>query len=436
MNFSGNDRRSGEVLDRLGLKKIEELFSHIPQEHRYPNIALPNGMDEQSVQRHFQHLAEKNQAALPRLNFCGAGHYYHYIPAAVNYISSLGQFTTAYTPYQAEVSQGTLQTLFEYQTFISNISQMECVNASHYDGATAFAEAMRMLYEANKKRGNTLIIASVINPEYREVLETYMQFTEAHVEYRDIFSDELQIPDDCAAVSLFLPDYFGRVADVRSLCVKVKESGALLHIHADPLLTCISQTPGELGADAYTAEGQVLGIPVSFGGPNLGIFAVNSSLIRRMPGRIAGETVDNHGQRGFVLALSTREQHIRREKASSNICTNQGLMALRAAAYVASMGTDGLRKVGISCISNIHYLMKRLDEISGVSVEHKADVHFREAVLFFEQGVETIIEECNKRNIIPGIQIDSHRLLVSVTEVHKKEDMDELIELIRAGVGR
>ncbi len=430
MNFSGNEARFDEILGVLNLGEVGDLFSQIPDSLRYPKINLPNGMDERSIRQHFAALAAKNSGLSGMTNFSGGGHYYHYIPAAVDYISSLGNFTTAYTPYQAEVSQGTLQTLFEYQTYLAELTGMETVNASHYDGATAFAEAIRMMYESNSKAGKRILIASEINPEYREVLTTYMQFTDAEITYADFFDGDIEVPEDCAAVSLFLPDYFGRVGDIADFARSLSRRGILLHIHADPLLLSVINSPGSLGADVYTGEGQVLGLPVNFGGPYLGIFAVRGRLLRKMPGRLAGETRDDKGRRGFVLALSTREQHIRREKASSNICTNQGLMAVRAIVYMAALGRDGLTRVAKRCISNVHYLMDRVSKIGGVNIGRRADVHFREFALDCDFPVDKLLSEGKKRGIIPGIPLDERSILISTTELQKSGQLDDLVTLI------
>jgi glycine dehydrogenase subunit 1 len=433
MNFSGNEARIEEILDVMNLGSLEDLFKQIPKELRYPAIDLPDGMDERSIRQHFAALARKNAGLTGMANYSGGGHYFHYIPAAVDYVSSLGQFATAYTPYQAEVSQGTLQTLFEYQTYLTELTRMEVVNASHYDGSTAFAEALRMMYEANKKTGNTIVIANRINPEYREVAETYMQFTDADVVYADVFDPDFELPEKAAALSLFLPDYHGRVADVADLAVRAKERGMLLHIHGDPLLLSLITPPGDLGADVYTGEGQVLGIPVNFGGPYLGIFAVRGKLVRKMPGRLAGETTDDQDRRGFVLALSTREQHIRREKATSNICTNQGLMAVRAIAYMAALGRDGIKRVAKRCVSNAHYLIGKLNNLSGVTVEDPQALHFREMLITCDFPVDKLFSTGEKAGIIPGIQLDEHRLLISTTELQTRDQLDQLVELIGRG---
>ena len=442
MNFSGNELRIKEVLHALNYEDISQLFDQIPSELRYPDIAMPDGLDEISLRKHIEALAEKNPQ--PVTSFRGAGFYHHYIPSVVDYIASLGSFSTTYTPYQAEVSQGTLQMLFEYQSYLAEITAMDLVNASHYDGATAFAEALRMLFEANKKRGNRICILSRLNPEYTEIIQTYMKFTGANIEYADVLSDStdvlsdstdvlsdstVEIPDDCCVLSVALPDYYGRVADVSDIAARCREAGVLFHVHADPLLCSVTVPPGELGADVYTGEGQVLGIPVNMGGPYLGIFAARSDFQRKIPGRIVGETCDLQGRRGFVLALSTREQHIRREKASSNICTNQGLMALRASVYMAAMGRDGLQTVANRCISNVHYLMEKLSEVQGFSVDHSDVLHFREFVLRSEFPVKNLLIAGEKRGIASGVLLDNNTVLVSSTEIHTPEDLDGYIEL-------
>ncbi|AHC13458.1 aminomethyl-transferring glycine dehydrogenase subunit GcvPA [Salinispira pacifica] len=436
MNFSGNEARRDEILSHLGHVKISDLFAQIPNKLLYPEIPLNTGLDEHSLRRHFQDLSDANASALGGIRFQGGGFYTHYIPSVVDYVSSMGSFTTAYTPYQAEVSQGTLQSLFEYQTYISEITGMENVNASHYDGATAYAEAFRMMYEANKRKGGRILVYSQISREYREILDTYLQFTDAVIEYRDLFESdanaaEIQLPEDCAALSVSLPDFHGRVADIRNLADRCKEAGILLHIHGDPLLLSVITPPGQLGADVYTGEGQVLGIPVNLGGPHLGIFAVSGKLLRKIPGRIAGETVDSNGKRGFVLALSTREQHIRRERASSNICTNQGLMALRALVYMSAMGRDGLQTVARKCIHNAHYLISGLRKLTGIEIDQPDALHFRELRVTCDYSVDKLMKYAESQGITPGIPVDENSILVSTTEIHGEDELDRLIELFK-----
>lgn len=428
MNFHENELRIGKALEALNYEDISQLFDQIPSKFRYPDIDFPKGIDELSLRRHIESLAKQNSQ--PPISFCGAGFYHHYIPAVVDYISSLGNFATAYTPYQAEVSQGTLQTLFEYQSYLAELTAMDVVNASHYDGATAFAEALRILLYTNSRRGKKIIIFSLLNPEYVEIIQTYMQGSDAEVEYRDIFDKStFSIPDDCCAVSLALPDYHGRVADISGIGELCKKNNVLFHIHADPLLCSLIEPPGNLGADIYTGEGQPLGIPVSMGGPYLGIFAVTSQLQRKIPGRLVGETCDKQNRRGFVLALSTREQHIRREKAISNICTNQGLMALRAIVYMAAMGRHGLETAAQKCISNIQYLMDNISTIPGFKVDRPELPHFREFMLACDFPVEKLLNAGGESGILPGLSLSENTLLVSSTEKHSSEDLDAYLEL-------
>ena len=430
MTFSGNELRVEEILKSLNCTDISQLFDQIPSHLLFPQTNMAEGLDEMALREHIETLAKKN----PRigLSFAGAGFYRHYIPTVVDYVSSLGSFATAYTPYQAEVSQGTLQILFEYQTYLAELTGMDVVNASHYDGATAFAEALRMLLEANKKRGKRIIIISTLNPEYREIIHTYLQCTAAEIDYLDIFQEQpLAIPPDCCAVSVILPDYYGRVADISALSRQCREAGVFLHIHGDPLLCAVTTPPGILGADVYTGEGQCLGIPVNMGGPYLGIFAVSAKFPRKMPGRVVGETSDQQNRRGFVLALSAREQHIRRAKASSNICTNQGLMALKALVYMAAMGRDGLQTVAKRCISNTHYLMGKLATIQGVTVLQADVLHFREFVISCEFPIERLVKAGEEAGMVVGVALDANTLLVSTTEVHKPEDLDAYIALCK-----
>jgi len=393
MPFIGNtdaDRRA--MLDRLGRASTDELFADIPEQHRFPQIDLPPAQSELEVLRNLDSLARRNAPTGAPLNFAGAGAYEHFVPSVVSYLAGRGEFATAYTPYQAEASQGTVQTIFEYQSMMCDLLDMEVVNASHYDGATAVAEAAIMAVRATRGRARVVFSAG-LHPEYIDVARTYLRPQGIAVEVVGAASpagasespsatdqpaagpsgpapgapsvaDLLAAVDDStAALIIQNPDFFGSVADLAGVADAVHAKGALLVLHVDPIAAALFRSPGSLGADIVTGEGQPLGIPLSFGGPYLGIFATRMSLVRKMPGRLAGQTTDANGRRGFVLTLNTREQHIRREKATSNICTNQGLMALRAAIYLATMGPAGLREVAERCYQNAHYAAAKLAEI-------------------------------------------------------------------------
>ncbi|MBU8912993.1 MAG: aminomethyl-transferring glycine dehydrogenase subunit GcvPA, partial [Spirochaetales bacterium] len=386
------------MLDALGIQKIDDLFTDVPEANRFPDLNLPPAMSEMEVLREIDELAGRNTTGpgIPGrrpLSFAGAGAYQHFIPSVVSYLAGRGEFTTAYTPYQAEASQGTLQAMFEYQSMLCDLLDMDAVNASHYDGATAVAEAAIMAVRATRGR-DKVVFSGALHPEYIEVAKSYLQPQGITVEIAD--SPDLPGAADQSTAALIVqnPDFLGRIHDLSGLADQVHNRGALLVLHVDPIATALFKSPGSLGADIVTGEGQPLGIPVSFGGPYLGIFATRASLVRKMPGRLVGRTTDTDGRRGFVLTLNTREQHIRREKATSNICTNQGLMALRAAIYLASMGPIGLREVAERCYHNAHYAADRLAEISGCSVNAgDTTPYFKEFVLTTPLPADTLISQ-------------------------------------------
>ncbi len=366
------------MLSTLGLSSVADLFNGIPNAFRYPALSLPQPLTELEALQSFHELASRNQN--PPLSFVGGGAYRHFIPSVVPYLSSRGEFATSYTPYQAEVSQGTLQAIYEYQSMVADLLGMDVVNASHYDGATALAEAVIMSMRASRDSRKKIILSAAIHPLYREVIRTYLQ---GMTGVTTLFTGDIPNPHDgalsaaelaelvdenTASLVVAWPDFFGRMLDLNGLAEKVHEKGALLIVHTNPIALGIYRSPGSFGADIVTAEGQPLGIPLSFGGPYLGIFACREALVRRMPGRLVGETVDRDGRRGYVLTLSTREQHIRREKATSNICTNQGLMALRAAIYLSAVGKHGLRAVSEICSMRAEYAARKIAAIPGFSV--------------------------------------------------------------------
>ncbi len=446
------------MLDALGIQKIEDLFADIPEAKRFPDLSLPPASSEIEILREIGELAGRNSSGsgIPgrrALSFAGAGAYHHFIPSVVSYLAGRGEFTTAYTPYQAEAGQGTLQTIFEYQSMLCDLLDMDVVNASHYDGATAVAEAAIMAVRSTKNR-EKVVFSGMLHPEYLEVARTYLQPQGITVEIvgspersgfhgsafhtADLFA---AVDQSTAALIVQNPDFFGHIHDLSGLADEVHNRGALLVLHVDPIATALFKSPGSLGADIVTGEGQPLGIPVSFGGPYLGIFAARKGLVRKMPGRLVGQTTDTEGRRGFVLTLNTREQHIRREKATSNICTNQGLMALRAAIYLATMGPSGLREAADRCYQNAHYAAERLAEIPGCSVNSGAATpYFKEFVLTTPQPADTLISRVESEGVIAGVPLSryfpkrTHDLLVAVTELYSKQDIDRLAATVRTAV--
>ena len=355
-----------QMLQAIGVPDFDALFSDIPAGLRLKGLPdIPAAKSEMEVMAHLKKLARRNASTDTHVCFLGAGAYDHYIPSVVSHLISRQEFYTAYTPYQPEISQGTLQGIFEYQSMIAELTGMEVANASMYDGATAVAEAAAMACAA--KRRSEVLVARAAHPHSRGVLGTYARFKNVKVtEYgtadgaSDLDDLGRRLSDNTAAVLIQTPNFFGTVEDVAAAAELAHRHGALLIVATDPVALGILKAPGSLGADIVVGEGQGLGSPLNFGGPYLGFFAVKAALMRKMPGRIIGATVDRDGRRGFVLTLQTREQHIRREKATSNICSNEGLNAMAATVYLASLGREGLREVAAQCARKAHYARGRL----------------------------------------------------------------------------
>jgi glycine dehydrogenase subunit 1 len=416
------------MLDFLGIKSLDELFQAVPESYRYPEMSLPKGLSEQEVFRDLRRLAEKNTSAENTHWFLGGGVYNHYIPSAVDSVISRGEFFTAYTPYQPEVSQGSLQAIFEFQTMVAELYGMEVVNASHYDGATSMAEAALMALRCKSGR-NKILLDEGVHPEYREVLETYLSGSEGFIGQG--------APDtETACFITAFPSFSGELKDMKSQGETVHAAGALFIVHADPLACGLFTPPGECGADIVTGEGQPLGIGMNCGGPLLGLFATTKKLIRKMPGRVIGKTSDAAGRAGCVLTFSAREQHIRREKATSNICSNQGLMALAAAVYLAAMGKQGIRETARLCYDKACYAASRINELEGYSVD-LTKPFFREFVVSCPQDADILAEKLRKKGFVPGLPLGcfdekkSEELLVCVTELNEREEIDLLVEALK-----
>lgn len=434
------------MLATLGLSDVADLFAAIPADHRYPELGLGPARGEAEALA----LAEDLLAGNPRhLSFLGAGAYHHYIPAVVGALASRGEFTTSYTPYQAEVSQGTLTAIFEYQSMVADLLQMEVVNASHYDGATSVAEACLMALRARPTARNVVLDAG-LHPEYVQVTRTYLQPQGFTTEICGSLEGPAQIGPEpeallaaigpqTACVVVQTPDFLGRIHDLRGFADDVHARGALLVVHTDPIAAGLFQPPGALGADIVTGEGQPLGIPLSYGGPYLGIFATRAALARKMPGRLVGQTTDAHGRRGFVLTLNTREQHIRRDKATSNICTNQGLMALRAAIYLAAMGPEGLRETAQVCYHKAAHAAAELSSLPGVSLVTPAPF-FREFAVRLPIPAAQVIRRAREHGVIPGLDLSRYyqertgELLVAVTERYSAAQIGRLVASVAAAL--
>lgn len=430
------------MLDALGLEHVEQLFDAVPESLRYPKLSIPEGKSEMEVLRDMRAISRRNESAGELVSFLGGGVYDHFIPSVVPFLSSRGEFSTTYTPYQAEASQGTLQTMYEYQSMLASLYSVDVVNASHYDGSTAFAEAALMGINNARKRSRVLV-APGVHPEYLEVLYTYTLpfdiridiIEEAHWRSDPLHAVSSEMNDDTAVFLVQTPDFFGRLSDLRGIADVVHERGGLFSVSADPVSLALYQPPGELGADIVTGDGQPLGIPASFGGPSLGIFGCTQKLVRKMPGRLVGETHDDGGRRGFVLTLNTREQHIRRARATSNICTNQGLMALRSAIHLSALGPEGLREVATLCHDKSHYAAEMLSGVSGVSM-YDARPFFREFAVRLPLPAAYVAGRLREYGILAGVDLGrydeslSDALLVGVTEMRTREEIESLREAL------
>jgi len=429
------------MLDAIGAASIDELFAGIPEPLRLAGpLRLPPALDEIGLTRRLTALADRNRHAGRMVCFLGGGSYDHLVPAVVDAIASRSEFYTSYTPYQPEVSQGNLQATFEYQTLIARLTGMDASNASVYDGATAAAEAVLMAFRC-QRRHDQVVIGSSVHPEYRQTIATYLRNLETHVDTIDapdgaVAVDALaqQISDKTACVVVQQPNFFGCLEDVHAIAEVAHCVGALLIVVVDPISLGLLERPGDYGADIVVAEGQSLGTPMSFGGPSLGIMASRRELIRRMPGRIVGETIDRKGRRCYVLTLQTREQHIRREKATSNICTNQGLFALRAAVYLAQMGPRGLREVAEACLKKSRYAADRLCEEDRFSRAFPRHATFKEFVVRDRDGqVPQVLARAAEAGFLAGIPLArwypelADCFLVAVTEKRSREEIDALV---------
>lgn len=431
-----------EMLQAIGVSSFEELLEDVPPEARLKGpLRIPEGISEEEVRRLVEGIAEANRRDL--VIFAGAGAYDHFIPAAIGHILSRSEYYTAYTPYQAEVAQGTLQAMFEYQTAICELTGMEVANSSMYDGASALAEAALMALRIRRDREKILLPGN-LNPLWRQVVLAYLHGQKHPIEevpydpetgQLDLEALRRMADDRTAGVVIQHPNFFGVLEEVREITEIVRNSGAVFIVAFDPISLGILEPPGAYGADIAVGEGQPLGLPLGFGGPYLGIFASRMAYIRQMPGRIAGQTVDVEGKRGFVMALQTREQHIRREKATSNICTNQMLCALTALIYLSLMGPQGIRAVAEGSALRAHYLARKLTEVPGVELAFQGPF-FREFALTLPLPAHKVIERGLEQGYLLGVDLapwgfPENRLLVAVTERRTREELDRFAEILR-----
>lgn len=423
------------MLKRCGMNSLDDLYADVAPELRLKApYKLPAGADEATVARYFDTLSDEN---LPvRTCFAGAGYYQHLCPAAVRSIAARSEFLTAYTPYQPEISQGTLEYIFEYQTMMTRLTGMEVSNASMYDGATATAEAVLMAVASQRKR-NVVLVSATLSPYVRRVVDTYAHYHGVElvtVPETDGATSRQAVEEllaargkEVAAVLVPTPNFYGIVEDHSGLADICHSYKALLIINCIAADLAVLRTPGEYGADIACGDAQSLGIPLSFGGPYLGFLCATKALMRKMPGRIVGATTDSEGRRCFVLTLQAREQHIRREKATSNICSNQGLMTLWVTAYMALAGHEGLRKVAQAGCSMAHYLADKLSEAGNARLRYPSQPFLNEFLLETDFPVDLLIEKCVKEaGMLPGVKVDDRLILIAATEMQTRQEADLL----------
>ncbi|KLV27201.1 aminomethyl-transferring glycine dehydrogenase [Niallia circulans] len=426
-----------EMLAAIGVSSVEDLFSDIPEKVRFQgNYSIKPAKSESALLKELTKLAQKNADAKANVSFLGAGVYDHYSPVIVDHVLSRSEFYTAYTPYQPEISQGELQAIFEFQTMICELTGMDVANSSMYDGATALAEA-GMLSAGTTKR-KKILLSSAVHPEAKEVVKTYAkgQYIEVieipHNEgITDIEALEEMVDDTVAAVMIQYPNFFGRVEPLKDLEAIIHAHKSLFVVSSNPLALGALTPPGKFNADIVVGDAQPFGIPMGFGGPHCGYFAVTSKLMRKVPGRLVGQTVDDNGQRGFVLTLQAREQHIRRDKATSNICSNQALNALAASVAMTALGKHGVKEMAIANIQKAHYAKTKLKE-AGFEIVYEGP-SFNEFIIKCNSSISAVNRALLEKGIIGGYdlgrdfkQLENH-MLIAVTELRTKEEIDEFV---------
>lgn len=430
------------MLERIGASDFSELIAAIPEEIRLKkDLDMPPQLSEQQAFKYISDLAKSNIAADSRVCFMGGGAYDHYVPAIVSTVLERSEFKTAYTPYQAEVSQGTLQAMYEFQSMICELTGMEAANASLYDGGGALAEAILMAHNFNKRA--KVLYAGKINPRYTQTVETIcdaknITFDEISLDSGSCDIDRLEAAagEEVCAVVVQQPNVYGLLEDVRAIeKIAHTDKKTLFIVVFNPISLGLLEAPGKYGADVAVGEGQPLGLPLSFGGPYLGLFAASKKFVRLIPGRIAGVTQDLNGDRGFVLTLQTREQQIKREKATSNICTNQGLCMLAATVYMAALGKSGLREVAEQCYDKAHYLAEKIDALSGFSVNDSRPF-FNEFFIEAPVDCSIIVSDGAEAGFMAGIDTKRYSeckpgLLVAVTEKRSKDELDAFVDFLK-----
>jgi len=441
------DADRAAMLATVGVRSVDELFADIPSGARARGLDLPAPLAEMEAVRHMRELAEQNKDLGHFACFLGAGAYRHYIPSIVGHVIGRSEFYTAYTPYQPEVSQGTLQTIYEYQSMLTELTGMDAANASMYEGASALAEAVIMALVVTGR--HRVVMARTVHPQYRDVARTYgegrdVRFEEVGPALDGSFDGRLTaataqaaLDGDTAALVVQQPNFLGSVEDLRALAEAAHAVGALLVVAINPIALALLEPPGAAGADIVIGEGQPLGIPLAYGGPWLGIFAARDKYVRQMPGRIVGMTTDVDGRRGFVLTLQTREQHIRRERATSNICTNVALCALASTVYLSTLGKSGLRQVANLCLQKAHYLADRVAALPGYTLANRAPF-FNELVLRSPRPVDEVRAALAGQGILAGYPLGrdygelADALLLCTTELNTRDEIDRLVAALGA----
>lgn len=435
------------MLAAVGARDIEELLTQIPAEIRLRRpLAIPPALTEIELTSHIQELAAKNLHADNCVCFLGGGAYDHFIPAVVDGITGRGEYYTAYTPYQAEASQGTLQVGFEFQTLICELTGLDVANNSLYDGGSAVAEAVLMAAAATDRRGKVVVAASV-HPEYRQILATFLEPLRIPLVtlptphgYLDPDDVKNAVDETTAAVVVQHPNFFGGLEEVEAVGAAAKAKGAIYVASFDPISLGLLKRPADYGADIAVAEGQGLGNPLMYGGPYLGILACGEEFVRKVPGRLVGQTVDRRGRRCWVLTLQTREQHIRRDKATSNICTNQALLAMRATAYLSALGPEGLRETAESCARKAHYAAEKLTRIPGVRLTYDRP-YFKEFAVRLPKAAKPVLADLAAEGLLAGLPLSHYDsamtddVLIAVTEKRTKAEIDRLVAALSRRLG-
>ncbi len=436
-----SDRDERQMLDTIGAENIESLFSTIPSDQRFNgDLDIPAGCSEMELLAELQQLSDKNRDATQMTCFLGCGAYDHFVPTVVDSLAMRGEFLTAYTPYQAEASQGVLQAFYEFQTMICELTGMDIANASLYDGASAAAEAA-MLAKGVTRRSK-IVLATRCHPDTVETLQTYGHQQEMKIESAlsqdglpDAATLSATVDDDTAAVLIQFPDFFGQLHDIEPLIESTHKVGALAIVSFDPLAAGIVKRPGDFGADIVIGEGQALGLPLQYGAPYLGFFAAREKYLRKMPGRVVGVAHDAKGNRGYCLVLQTREQHIKRERATSNVCTNQGLMAMRATVYMTAVGKNGLGKIASLCFDKAHYAANQIAALPNYSLKFDGPF-FKEFVVQTTNDVTKVLDACHAIGLLAGIPMRkwfremNDCFAVAVTEKRTKAEIDKLVETL------